>query len=346
MRLGIDVMGGDHAPDAILKGCVKGLEFLSPDDRLVLLGRESDAREVLAELGITDDRLIIEPCSEVIEMGESPAKAVRGKPDSSIVRMARIASHKEDALSRCDAVLSAGNTGACVSAGIMHMKRLRGIHRPGIAVAMPSMHGPVVLCDAGANPEPTAQHLWQYAVMSDVLARQLLGIQNPRVALMNIGTEDGKGTDTIKTARDLIKATPGINYIGFIEGRDFFDDVADVVITDGLMGNTMLKTAEGLAKSLFRAIAHEILELDPDLMARFEPVAKSIWAKNDYHEYGGAPLLGVNGCLFIAHGSSEPRTIANAIRSCRDYVKAGVNEAIVARIAEVEAAVHPTPTST
>jgi glycerol-3-phosphate acyltransferase PlsX len=181
--------------------------------------------------------------------------------------------------------------------------------------------------------------------MSDVLARQVLKIDNPRIALMNIGSEEGKGTDTIKGARDLIRATPGLNYIGFIEGRDFFDGVADVVITDGLMGNTMLKTAEGLAKSLFRAIAHEILTLDPDLMPRFEPVAKAIWAKNDYHEYGGAPLLGVNGCLFIAHGSSEPRTIANAIRSCRDYVSSGVNEAIVRRIAQVEAEVHPSPTS-
>ncbi|MEM9167451.1 MAG: phosphate acyltransferase PlsX [Planctomycetota bacterium] len=343
MRLGVDVMGGDHAPDAIIKGCAKGLEFLGPDDRLVLIGRQRDADEVLTELGIDDPRLVVDHCDDVIEMAESPAKAVRGKPNSSIVRMARIASQKQDAPGRCDAVLSAGNTGACVSAGIMHMKRLRGIHRPGIAVAMPSMHGPVVLCDAGANPEPTAQHLWQYAVMSDVLSRQLLKIENPRVAIMNIGSEEGKGTDTIKTARDLIKATPGLNYIGFIEGRDFFDDVADVVVTDGLMGNTMLKTAEGLAKSLFRAIAQEIMEIDPDLMTRFEPIAKSIWSKNDYHEYGGAPLLGVNGCLFIAHGSSEPRTIANAIRSCRDYVNAGVNDAIVQRIAEVEAAVAPTP---
>ena len=345
MRLAVDVMGGDHAPDAILKGCVKGLEFLGDDDRLVLVGREKDITEVLGELGVSDPRLEIHACSDVIEMAESPAKAVRGKPDSSIVQMSRIGSPKVSGADHCDAVISAGNTGACVSAGIMHMKRLKGIHRPGIAVTMPALHGTVVLCDAGANPEPTAQHLWQYAVMSEVLAKQLLKIESPRVALMNIGSEEGKGTETIKTARDLIKATPGMNYIGFIEGRDFFDDVADVVITDGLMGNTMLKTAEGLAKSLFQAIVNEIIEIDPDLLNRFEPVARSIKAKNDYHEYGGAPLLGVNGCLFIAHGSSEPRTIANAIRSCRDYVSAGVNDAIVARIAEVEAAVTPSATT-
>ncbi|MEO1583758.1 MAG: phosphate acyltransferase PlsX [Planctomycetota bacterium] len=338
MRLAVDVMGGDHAPDAILKGCVQGLEFLQPDDRLVLVGRRQDISEILDELGVSDPRLEIHHCEDVIGMAESPAKAVRGKPDSSIVQMCRIGSPKVAGADHCDAVISAGNTGACVSAGIMHMKRLRGIHRPGIAVTMPALHGTVVLCDAGANPEPTAQHLWQYAVMSDVLAKQLLKIESPRVAIMNIGSEEGKGTDTIRSARDLIKATPGINYIGFIEGRDFFNNAADVVITDGLMGNTMLKTAEGMASSLFQAIVQEIIEIDADLLSRFEPVARSIKAKNDYHEYGGAPLLGVNGCLFIAHGSSEPRTIANAIRSCRDYVQAGVNDAIMERIGEVESA--------
>ena len=337
MRLAVDVMGGDNAPDDILRGCAAGLEHLAPEDRLVLVGDRAEIEEVLGEIGVSDARLIIHPTTQVIEMAESPAKAVRGKPDSSIVQMCKLASQKVAEDVRCDAAISAGNTGACVSAGIMLMKRLKGIHRPGIAVAMPSMHGPMVLCDAGANPEPTAQHLWQYAVMADVVSRRLLHIESPRVAIMNIGAEDSKGTGTIKDARDLIKASPGLNYIGFIEGREFFEGVADVVVTDGLMGNVVLKTAEGMAKSLFKAISHEILELDPDLMSRFAPIAKSIWSKNDYHEYGGAPLIGVNGTLFIAHGSSEPRTIANAIRSCREYVSTGVNGGIVERIAEVEA---------
>lgn len=342
MRLAVDVMGGDHAPDDILRGCVAGLKHLGPDDKLVLVGNRRDIDEVLSEMGASDPRLEIVATTQVIEMAESPSIAVKGKPDSSIVQMCRYASQREfDPAVRCDAALSAGNTGACVAAGIMQMKRLPGVHRPGIAVAMPSTHGPMILCDAGANPEPTAIHLWQYAVMADVLSRRLLHVANPRVAIMNIGAEDSKGTGTIKQARDLIKATPGLNYIGFIEGREFFDGVADVVVTDGLMGNVVLKTAEGLAKSLFKAIGQEILDIDPDLMTRFAPVAKSIWAKNDYHEYGGAPLIGVNGTLFIAHGSSEPRTIANAIRSCREYVATGINEGIVKRIAEAEAAVSP-----
>lgn len=335
-------MGGDNAPDDILRGCIDGLKHLAPDDKLVLFGNERDIDEVLSEVGVSDPRIEIVATTQVIEMAESPSLAVKGKPDSSIVQMCRYSSQREqDPSKRCDAALSAGNTGACVAAGIMQMKRLPGVHRPGISVAMPSMHGPMVLCDAGANPEPTATHLWQYAIMADVVAKRMLHIENPRVAIMNIGAEDSKGTGTIKQARDMIKSTPGLNYIGFIEGREFFAGVADVVVTDGLMGNVVLKTAEGIAKSLFEAIGQEILEIDPDLMSRFAPVAKSIWAKNDYHEHGGAPLIGVNGTLFIAHGSSEPRTIANAIRSCREYVSAGINDGIVQRIAEAEAAVSP-----
>lgn len=342
MRIAVDVMGGDNAPDDILRGCIDGLVHLAPDDKLVLFGNQRDIDEVLDEAGVSDSRLEVIPTTQVIEMAESPSLAVKGKPDSSIVQMCRYSSQREqDPEKRCDAALSAGNTGACVAAGIMQMKRLPGVHRPGISVAMPSMHGPMVLCDAGANPEPTATHLWQYAVMADVVARKLLHIENPRVAVMNIGAEDSKGTGTIKQARDMIKSTPGLNYIGFIEGREFFAGVADVVVTDGLMGNVVLKTAEGIAKSIFEAITQEILEIDSDLMSRFAPVAKSIWKKNDYHEYGGAPLIGVNGTLFIAHGSSEPRTIANAIRSCREYVSAGINDGIVQRIAEAEAAVSP-----
>lgn len=342
MRIAVDVMGGDNAPDDILRGCIDGLAHLAPDDKLVLFGNQRDIDEVLEEAGVNDPRLEVVATTQVIEMAESPSMAVKGKPDSSIVQMCRYSSYREtDPAKRCDAALSAGNTGACVAAGIMQMKRLPGVHRPGISVAMPSMHGPMVLCDAGANPEPTAIHLWQYAVMADVVARKLLHIENPRVAVMNIGAEDSKGTGTIKQARDMIKSTPGLNYIGFIEGREFFAGVADVVVTDGLMGNVVLKTAEGIAKSIFEAITQEILEIDSDLMSRFAPVAKSIWKKNDYHEYGGAPLIGVNGTLFIAHGSSEPRTIANAIRSCREYVSAGINDGIVERIAEAEAAVSP-----
>lgn len=338
MRLAIDVMGGDHAPDAILKGCIDGLSLLAPDDEMVLIGPRDVIQDVLRERGVRDPRLVIEHTTEVIGMDESPAKAVRSKPDSSIVRMAWLGSHKatEAGVRRADVVMSAGNTGACVSAAIMQMKRLPGVHRPGIAVTFPAFHGPVTLCDAGANPEPKATHLWQYGLMAETWARVVLKIDRPRVAQMNIGAEEGKGTDVIQRAHDLLKATPNLDYVGYIEGRDFFDGVADVVVTDGFVGNTLLKMAEGMASSLFSAIAQELFATDPDLAMKLEPVVKRIYAKNDYHEVGGAPLLGVNGAMIIAHGSSEARTVRAAVRQMRQYVTTGVNEAIVARLAEVE----------
>jgi glycerol-3-phosphate acyltransferase PlsX len=333
MRLAVDVMGGDHAPDAIVKGCLDALPLLGPLDQLLLVGNRKDIEEICREKGIADPRLVIEHCPDVIGMDESPVEAVRTKPDSSIVRMARLGSRKSP--NPCDVILSAGNTGACVSAATMYMRRLPGVHRPGIAVTIPAFHGPVVLCDAGANPEPRPAHLWQYGLMSETFSRTALGIASPRVAQMNIGSEEGKGTDLIRGVHDLLKSTPGMNYIGYIEGRDLFDGVADVVVTDGFVGNTLLKMAEGLARSLFSAIAQEIFTRAPDLGMALEPIFREIFRKNDYHEYGGAPLLGVNGVCVIAHGSSEARTIRAAIRNCRNYVASGVNDAIVRRLAEV-----------
>ena len=333
MRLAVDVMGGDHAPDAILKGCIDALPLLAPTDQLVLVGNARDIDEILSERSISDPRVIVEPASEVIGMDESPVEAVRAKTDSSIVKMALLGSRKS--ASPCDVVLSAGNTGACVSAATMHMRRLPGVHRPGIAVTIPSFGGAVVLCDAGANPEPRATHLWQYGLMAEAYARQTLGIANPRVAQMNIGSEEGKGTDMIQQVHTLLKATPGMNYIGFIEGRDFFDGAADVVVTDGFVGNTVLKLAEGLARSLFHNLAQEFFTRDPDLAMKMEPMFKEIYSSKDYHEYGGAPLLGVNGGCMIAHGSSEARTIKSAIKNCKAYVNSAVNEAIIHRLAEV-----------
>lgn len=340
MRLAVDVMGGDHAPDAILKGCIDALPLLSADDSLILVGDRTIIEDVLKDRGVRDPRVEIEATTEVIEMHESPAMAVRTKKDSSIVKMAWLGSAKSDTGSgrRADVVLSAGNTGACVAAGIMQMRRLHGVHRPGIAVTIPAFHGPVVLCDAGANPEPLPTHLWQYGLMAETYAKKALGIARPRVAQMNIGAEEGKGTDLIKGTRDLLKSTPGMNYIGYIEGRDFFEGAADVVVTDGFVGNTLLKMAEGLAKSLFGAIASAIFEIDPELGLKLEPVVKKIYAKADYHEHGGAPLLGVNGVVMIAHGSSEARTIKAAIRNSLATARLGLNEAIIARLAEV-----PTP---
>ena len=343
IRIAIDVMGGDHAPAAILDGCISALTHLGPDDTLVLIGPEDVIAGTLSDKGIEDQRIEIEHASESIPMGASPTVAVRQMQDSSIVKMAKLGSKKAEVL--CDAVISAGNTGACVAAGQMHMKRLSGVHRPGIAVTFPSFHGPVVLCDAGANPEPRATHLWQYGIMAEIYAKRVLNIDSPRVGLMNIGSEEGKGSLLAKETAELLRRTPDINYIGFIEGRDIFSGTADVIVTDGFVGNTVLKMAEGFAKSIFQAIAQEIFEHDPKMAMQFEPIVKQIYKKNDYHEYGGAPLLGVKGVMMIAHGTSEARTINAAIRNTLEYVRGHVNDEIVARLSQLETIEQGEPAS-
>ncbi|CAN5774832.1 phosphate acyltransferase PlsX [soil metagenome] len=333
MRFGVDVMGGDNAPAAILKGCIQAIPDLNPDDKMVLIGDEPTAREWLNEAGINDPRLEFFHTTEIIGMDEHPVDAVRTKKDSSINRMAMLGAPRSEA--RCDAIVSAGNTGACVSAATMFMRRLPGVHRPGIAVPIPTFYGPVVLADAGANPEPRPNHLWQYALMAETVSRVINGVESPRIGLINIGSEEAKGTDLIRETAAMLRATPQINYVGFVEGRDLFSGACDVVVTDGLVGNTLLKMAEGMASQLIKGICTEVINADPDLMTKLEPIFKEMFRKNDYHEHGGAPLLGVNGVSLIAHGSSEAKSIRAALKQCRKYFTAGLNEAIVARIAEI-----------
>jgi glycerol-3-phosphate acyltransferase PlsX len=331
MRIGVDVMGGDNAPDEILKGCIAAVETLHADDTLVLIGDGPLIAETLEERGINaGKKLEIVATTEVIEMDDPPVDAVRTKKNSSIAVMGKMGSPKDP--NRLDAVISAGNTGACVTAAQMHMRRLPGVVRPGIAVTVPTFSGPIVLLDVGANIEPKASHLAQYGLMGEIYAREVLGISNPRVALMNVGGEEQKGTQEMRDARDMLRGVGDVNFIGFVEGRGVFNGDADVVITDGVVGNVMLKLAEGLSSGIFKALAREVFEIDPSLAGRLDPVVKSLYAKHDYHEYGGAPLLGVNGVCLISHGSSVGRTITNAIRRARNFVELGINDAIVRRL--------------
>jgi glycerol-3-phosphate acyltransferase PlsX len=330
MRIGLDVMGGDHAPGAILDGAISALERLDPGDELVLVGDGEFIRRTLQSRGIRDPRLTVVPTTEVIGMDEPPVEAVRTKKDSSLCMLAHLAGRK--AQRPLDAMISAGNTGACVAAAQMHLRRLNGVHRPGVAVTIPTFCGPVALIDVGANLEPKPHHLAQYGIMGEVYASHVLGIDRPRVALMNVGGEEQKGTDEMKRARDLLRRDSSVRFIGYIEGRGLFNGEADVVVTDGVVGNVMIKLAEGLSEGIFRAIAREIHELDPALSRHFETIVKRIYARHDYHEYGGAPLLGVSGACLISHGSSVARTITNAILRARQFVQSGVNEAIVRRL--------------
>lgn len=334
MRIAIDVMGGDHAPDAILAGALDAIDLLPNGDQIVLVGDGQVIRAGLSLRGLGGDaRVQVVATTQVVQMAETPIQALRNKPDSSLVRMAELGSKKAGD-QRCDVVISAGNTGACVAACQMSMRRLPGVHRPGVAVPLPTFFGPIVLCDVGANPEPRPTHLHQYAHMAKVYARRVLGVKNPRVALMSIGGEEGKGNALTRETHKLMKADRSLNYVGYVEGRDLFANKADVVATEGFTGNVVIKLAEGLSAGLFKTIAREIFEIDPQLALKFEPVVKRIYAKHDYHEYGGAPLLGANGVCMICHGSSEARTITASVKAAINYMKHDVNGGIIEALSD------------
>lgn len=327
MRIAVDVMGGDHAPREIVRGALEGLAYLKPGDQLVLIGREEVVSAELAEAGARDARLVIEHAPQVIGMDDIPVEALKQKKDSSIVRMATMAAKGE-----VDAVISAGNTGACVAASQLRMRTLPGVGRPGIAVIIPSLHGPIVICDVGANVAPKPFHLLQYAQMATVYSNMMLKTERPRVGLLSIGEEEVKGSPLVKEARALIKQDKNLNYVGNVEGRDLFRDAVDVVICDGFVGNVVLKLTEGLAEGLFKTISAEIKAERPELAAEFKPVMEAVWSRHDYAEYGGAPLLGVNGVCIICHGSSNARAIKNAVRVAYQYADMRLNDTMQAHL--------------
>src|SRR4051794_36286103 len=323
-------MGGDHAPAAILKGCWDAAPLLDGDDRILLVGDERVIRDGLASSGLdaaAKARFEVVATTQVIEMDESPVEAVRAKPDSSISVMCKIAGKGQ-----ADVVISAGNTGACVAAAQLRMRTLPGVSRPGIAVVLPTFYGEVVVCDVGANITPKPRHFQQYGIMAGAYATAVAGIEDPRVGLLSIGEEDAKGTGLVKEARKLMRDEPQINFVGNVEGRDLFKGVVDVVVCDGFVGNIVLKFTEGLAEGLFQTILSELQEFAPDLLSQFKPVMKKIYTRHDWQEYGGAPLLGINGYCLICHGRSESRAIKNAIRIGKQLIDAGVNPEIVKEI--------------
>ena len=330
MRAAVDVMGGDKAPDAILRGCWDAAPLLDGDDRVLLVGDESIIRPAIDAAGLdaaARARYEIVTATEVIAMDESPVEAIRAKPNSSISIMCRLVAKGE-----ANACISAGNTGACVAASQLRMRTLPGVSRPGIAVVFPTLYGPVCIMDCGANISPKPLHLQQYAMMAGAYLTALAGIDNPRVGLLSIGEEDAKGTTIVKESRKLLRDEPLINFVGNVEGRDLFRGVVDVVVCDGFVGNIVLKLTEGLAEGLFQTILSELQEVAPHLLDQFRPVMKKIYAKHDFEEYGGAPLLGVGGYSLICHGRSDSKAIKNAIRVTKQLVKSGVNEKIVEKI--------------
>ena len=324
MRIAIDAMGGDNAPKEIISGALEAAELLDDGDRLILVGAEDVINSQLPRKARKQGIISVVDAPQIIGMDEKPIESLRKKVKSSISVMAKLAKH-----GHADAVISAGNTGACVAAFQMRMRNLEGVNRPGIAVVFPTFEGPVTICDVGANIACKPINIYQYAVMSSIYSKHVLDIESPRVGLMSIGQEDAKGNEVVKKARELLKSDPNLNFIGNIEGRDITNGKCDVVVCEGFVGNVILKLTEGLVGGLFKAIKHELSQEKLLLAMKFKPVMMRIYKKYDYHEYGGAPLLGVNGTAMICHGSSKSKTIRNAIFTSKNYHTKKINERIV-----------------
>ncbi len=330
MRAAVDVMGGDKAPAEILKGCWEAAPLLDGEDLILLVGDENISGPALAASPLTAEqkkRYKIVHTTQVVEMDDSPVEAIRSKPDSSIAVMCKLASKKE-----ADVVISAGNTGACVAASQLRMRTLPGISRPGIGVTVPTVTGPVVLCDVGANVTPKPKHLLQYAIMAAAYAEVVCGKTNPRVGLLSVGEEDAKGNPTVKQAVKMLRDEPLVNFVGNVEGRDLTRGVVDVIVTDGFVGNVVLKLMEGVTEGLFKQLMSELMKSAPGAMDQMKPAMKKIQAAHDWQEYGGAPLLGVDGYSIICHGRSEAKAIKNAIRVGKQLVMSNLNQRIIDKI--------------
>ena len=322
-------MGGDYAPDEIVAGAVEVAGQLDKDDELILVGPQELIQSKLADLGFKKGPLTVVDAPDIISMDESPVESLRNKPKSSIAVMAKLAKHGQ-----ADAVISAGNTGACVAAFQMRMRTLPGVNRPGIAVVFPMSAGPVTICDVGANIACKPINLYQYGLMSSIYANAILGIAKPRIGLMSIGQEDAKGNEVVKRTRELLRSDPRIDFIGNIEGRDIFQGVCDVVVCEGFVGNVILKLTEGAVDGLFRAIKQELMQEKARLALKFKPIIMRVYQKHDYNEYGGAPLLGINGTALICHGSSKSRTIRNAVFAAKKCYTQRINDKITECLSE------------
>jgi len=324
MKIALDSMGGDHAPERVVDGAFEAANEAAGRIEVSLVGRKDVIERYIAEKRLEAGNVEIVDAPEVIEMSESPATAVRRKKNSSIVTAMRM--QKEGAV---QAVVSAGNTGAVVASSLVSLGRLRGIHRPAIGIYVPSRNGGTILLDGGANADCDAHNLLQFAIMGSVYAEHFLGKQNPRVGLLSIGEEKSKGNELTRDSHELLEASD-LNFIGNVEGRDIFMGDVDVVVTDGFVGNVVLKFTESII-SYITSLVKEGIGSNPLSRlgaAMMKPVFRDIRRSLDYAEYGGAPLLGINGVVIIGHGGSSARAIKNAILAAERFVSSGINSRI------------------
>jgi glycerol-3-phosphate acyltransferase PlsX len=326
MKVAVDAMGGDNSPRVVVQGVLEAVS--EPGVEAVLVG---DERAVMREVGAggLPDGVDLHHCSEVVGMDESPLKAVRTKRESSIRVAFELVKRGE-----ADAVVSAGNSGATLAAGIMILGRLEGVERPGIASIFPGQKKPVVMMDVGANVDCRPFHLFQFGVMADAFCRVCLGVDSPAIGLLNIGEENGKGNEVVRNAGELFRDCP-LNFYGNVEGRDIFNGNVDAVICDGFVGNVALKLVEGVSGAIGRFFRDELLgSVQGKLSMWFGRRAFSrFFEKYDYQVYGGAPLLGINGIAIICHGGSSASAIKNAVKMAARYAATGVAEKTAGAVA-------------
>lgn len=324
MQIALDAMGGDHAPGPIVAGAVKALAD-DPSLQITLVGDRPQIEACLKNEGANGERIEIFHCTQVVTMEESPVIALRKKPDNSISRCWQLLAER-----KVEAIVSAGNTGAMVAGGVRLRRFLKNVRRPGIAAVMPTVKGPCVLLDVGANVYPKPTHLFQYGVMGSIYARHILQRPEPTIGLMNVGSEEQKGHDLAKDTHKLFKASHFKDrFIGNIEGRDINQGVCDVIVTDGFLGNVIIKVSEGVADFVMKLVGHELMSsLKTEQEAALKAL-KALHQRYDYSAQGGAPLLGIDGICIICHGSSGERAIMNALHVAAKHARAKVNELIV-----------------
>lgn len=330
MRTALDAMGGDDAPQPNIDGAIAALGN-DPNLEVVLIGDERQLTDLLGKAGYSGERLEIHHADGFVGMDEKPTEALRGKPNCSIAVCWKLMASRE-----VDAVVSAGNTGAVVAAGLRTRLFLKGVKRPGIAVAVPTISGQSVLLDVGANPAARPEHLFQYGVMGDIYARNVLDIQDARIGLMNIGSEDGKGNELVRDAHAILSERPPTSerYIGNVEGRGLYLGEADVLICEGFVGNVVLKVSEGMAHMMMSTVSKNVLQHLGSERELAQGLFQEMGKRFVHNESGGAPLLGIDGICIIGHGSSNAQSITNALHVATTFRDQQVNSQIVEALAK------------
>ncbi len=328
MKIALDAMGGDFGPPNLVSGAVMALQEYPRIEKLFLVGDTKQIEGELNKHSCSDRRIEIIHSTQVVEMSDKPVESVRRKKDSSISRAVDLVKHGQ-----AEAVVSAGHTGAAVASTTIKLRTLPGVERPGIASVIPTESNLFVLIDAGANVDARPMHLLQYGIMGSVYSRHVLGYENPCVGLMSIGVEEVKGSDFTKEVFKMLKES-ALNFRGNVEGHDLFRNPVEVVVCDGFVGNVLLKTCEAVGDAIFSWLKHELTKNKLRMAGAYlaKDAFKTIRKKVNYEEYGGSPLLGVNGICIIAHGSSTPLAVKNALRVAAESIEHEVNPHIVEEV--------------